>query len=254
MNFENKNIFLFLDYDGTLAPLAAVPEEAVLPPQTKRALLELSRYPGCKIAIVSGRALDDVKRLVGLENVFYVGDHGFRIRGPEVAFDVDVPEKAREAIRHLASVLRAHLAGFPGIYLQPKDLTLSCHYRLARREDLGKIKNIFEEAVRPFVVDGSIRVFEGKEVFEIRPVVDWDKGKAVLWLLENTAFRDPRPTIPVYIGDDTTDEDAFRALAGRGLAIWVGAEKKYQADYCLKDPFEVLDFLDKIKTQIAETR
>lgn len=251
-SLKDKNVFLFLDYDGTLAPIALTPDEAVLPSEMKKALLELTRYPGCKIAIVSGRALDDVERLVGLEKVFYVGDHGFRIRGPEVDFKRDVSEKTQEAIRHLADSLRERLAGFSGIYLQPKDLTLSCHYRQARRQDLEKIRSIFDEVVRPFVAAGSIRIFEGKEVFEVRPTLDWDKGKAVSWLLENAVFESARPVIPIYVGDDTTDVDAFRVLSGRGLSIWVGEGQKYQTDYHLNDPIEVLEFVNKIKALFAE--
>jgi trehalose-phosphatase len=237
---DGRRPALFLDYDGTLAPLAPRPELAILPEATRDVLRRLAeRYP---VAVLSGRGRADVAARVGLEDLTYAGSHGFEIAGPAVHHEVGsaVPEEVeRAAVR-----LREHLEGVPGVLIEPKRFAISVHYRLADPADLPRI-----EAAVDAVLAGhpELRKALGKKLFELRPALDWDKGKALLWLLE-ALHLDPAATLPFYLGDDFTDEDAFRAVEASGLGILVAEEPRpTAATYSLRDPEEVREFLEFLR-------
>ena len=262
---EGRRLALFLDYDGTLSPIAPRPELAVLPEPTREAVVRLAeRGP---VAILSGRGRDDVAALVGLENVFYAGSHGFDISGPPLAeggpplrhqAGPQTGETIPEKIERAAAALRHELAGVPGVLVEPKRFAVAVHYRLAADADLPRV----EQAVdRVLAASEGLRKAPGKKVFELRPDLDWDKGSALLWLLETlgldgTGFLPLY--LPLYIGDDVTDEDAFRVLAsppGRGIGILVAEEPRpTAATYSLRDPDEVRVFLDRLLNSPIATR
>jgi trehalose 6-phosphate phosphatase len=236
---DGRRPALFLDYDGTLSPLAPRPELAILPEATRDVLRRLAeRYP---VAVLSGRGRADVAARVGLENLAYAGSHGFEIAGP--AFRHEVGAEVPKSIESAAARLREHLDGVPGVLLEPKRFAISVHHRLASPADLPRI-----EAAVDAVLAGhpDLRKGLGKKLFELRPALDWDKGKALLWLLE-ALHLDPAATLPFYLGDDLTDEDAFRAVSEieRGIGILVAEEPRpTAAEYSLRDPGEVREFLE----------
>jgi alpha,alpha-trehalase len=235
-----KRVFLFLDYDGTLTPIVERPEQAHLHEEVRRILERATR--GCTVAIISGRDLDDVRDRVQIAGIYYAGSHGFDIAGPR-GLRLQRP-KGRilpvldEAERDLGRALDT----IPGARVERKRFSIAAHYRSAAAGDVGRV----QEAVHR-VADAhpDLRTAEGKKVLELQPAIDWDKGKAVLWLIDVLGLDDPQ-VLPLYIGDDTTDEDAFRALAEAGITIRVGrGARDTQAQYVLADTGEVKGFLER---------
>ena len=243
----NKHIFLFLDYDGTLTPIADYPDKAVISEEVHSLLKDLSAQPRCHIGIISGRALNDVKKMVGLENIIYAGNHGLEIEGPKIKFESQISPRFQSIIRHIKEELSNRLSKIEGILVEDKNVTLSVHYRLATRNDYLLAKKIIEEIIQPFLVSGKIKVTHGKKVIEIKPPVQWNKGRVVAWLFARQMFiLGDQPIVPIYMGDDVTDEDAFRTLKNKGFTIYIGKPKESQAKYYLNDPQEALKFLKMI--------
>lgn len=246
---RGKFIYLFLDYDGTLSPIADTPGRAVMSGRVKRLLFLLSGTPGCRIAIVSGRKLSDLEKRVRLKNIVYVGNHGFEIKGPKIKFKSPVLSRYRRSLEEIKARLCREFSSIRGVIVEDKGYSLGVHYRLAAGKDITAVKNIFYAATLIHEVRGIITVKTGKMALEIRPPIPWNKGKVVLWLLGRRLFalRNKKIKIlPVYIGDDTTDEDAFESLKDRGMTIFVGRPEKTKARFYLKDTEEVAEFLEEI--------
>ncbi len=222
---------VFLDYDGTLSPIAPRPELAILPEETRTVVRRLSeRYP---VAILSGRGREDVASLVGLEGIAYAGSHGYDIAGP--GFRHEVGEGIPETIESAAQELRRELEDLEGVIVEPKRFAISIHFRLAQDEDVPVIERTVDEVASRHP---GLRKGHGKKLFELRPSLDWDKGKALLWILD---AMDLDRAVPLYLGDDITDEDAFRVVE---LGILVAEEpRETLASYWLRNPDEVRRFL-----------
>ncbi|MDJ0968941.1 MAG: trehalose-phosphatase [Kiloniellales bacterium] len=244
----NRRVAVFLDYDGTLTPIVGRPELAVLSEEMRETLAALSQR--CPVMVISGRDRGDVERLVGLKGLVYAGCHGFDIAGPEgpglshleaSGYAPIVAQAARDLERELAPI--------PGIIVENKTYAVAVHFRLAGTEDIGRVEHIVDGVVAR---NPQLRKTGGKKVFELRPNMDWDKGKAVLWLLDALDL-DTAEVVPLYIGDDVTDQDAFDALHGKGLSILVAQDPQAtRADYRLADPAEVGRFLEELTAVLAE--
>ncbi len=248
---------LFLDYDGTLAPLASTPDLATLPEPTREALARAAaRFP---VAILSGRDREDVAAKVGLPDLVYAGCHGFDIAGgaalPDPRLRREVGPGIPAEIAAAAAKLTAALGAMPGVLIEPKRFALSVHYRLAPPERVPEIERAVDEAL---AAHPALQKGLGKKLFELRPKLSWHKGKALLWILCRLGgCRAPtnpempeRPKVPIYIGDDVTDEDAFRAVAARGIGIVVTHDadlgRETAAAYSLRDPAEVREWLERL--------
>jgi trehalose-phosphatase len=219
---------LLLDVDGVLAPIVPRPEDARVPWETRAELARLAgRY--ALVACVTGRVGDDARRIVSVDGVEVVGEHGLEL----------VPE-SEEWVERLAAF--AEQAPWPA---ERKRLTLAFHWRTAPDEDealavLGPLaKQSEEEGLRPRW---------GRKVLEVRPPIDADKGTAVAALLERHGLRRA-----LYAGDDTTDLDAFRALEGLELPVRVAVasaegppELREAADVVVDGPEEFLTLLQRL--------
>lgn len=234
---------VFLDYDGTLTPIVADHTQAFLAPDMRAAVQRLSQR--CPVAIVSGRDLARLKSLVQLDSVFYAGSHGFEISGPAAADER--LERGVEFLPELDQVeqaLRAQLAGIAGHALERKRFSIAVHFRQVAEHDLARLDAVLQ---RVLAEHPRLQRGHGKMVYEIQPDIDWNKGQAVLWLLQRLGLDQPN-RVPLYVGDDITDEDAFRVLAGRGLCIAVRdhGTRQSAADYALQDVNEVQRFLHEL--------
>ncbi|MEK7867994.1 MAG: trehalose-phosphatase [Candidatus Omnitrophota bacterium] len=244
---KDKFIFIFLDYDGTLTPIVQSPDKAIIPRKTKEILRGLSKNPHCRVSIISGRALKDIKNKIGLEGIIYAGNHGLEIDGPKIKFKSPVSSGYMTILKKIKAILKKKLSKIKGVIIEGKGLTLSVHYRLVDTKDAWLVKTIFHEALIHYIVSNKVKIRPGKKVLEIRPPIEWDKGKIVLWLLARWKFiLNGTPCIPIYIGDDATDEDAFKALKNTGLTVFVGDPGNSRAKYYLKNTQEVTEFLEQI--------
>jgi alpha,alpha-trehalase len=235
----NKQPAIFLDYDGTLTPIVQRPAEALLDEDMRTVLKVLASH--CSVAVVSGRDRADVENLVGLDGLIYAGSHGFDISGPG-GMHLE-HEGGKEALPDLAEAeqeLREKLKSVPGVQVERKRFAIAVHYRNASEDDVPFVNTVVGE------VEGAharLKKSLGKKIIELRPNINWDKGKALLWLLDRLGL-ERADVLPVYLGDDLTDEDALRVLAERGIGILVGRHgQPTQARFRLKDVGEVKQFL-----------
>ncbi|UCF09488.1 MAG: trehalose-phosphatase [Candidatus Bipolaricaulota bacterium] len=233
---------VFLDYDGTLTPIVSRPEFAVLSEEMRSTVERVAA--ACPTSIVSGRGRDDVAALVGIPELVVAGSHGFDIVGPEgLELRLDIADEAQPLIAELVTGFRAATADVDGAIVEDKRFSLAVHYRLVADEEVPALEAMVDAAA---AAHPQLRKTLGKKVFELRPDIDWDKGKALLWLLEALDLeRDD--VLPLYIGDDVTDEDAFAAIADRGVGILVSdAPRPTAAQYWLQNTREVGAFLDRL--------
>lgn len=237
---EAGRMLVALDFDGTLSPIVERPEDAALLEGLAGPLAELVSRRDTVAAVVSGRGLTDVRDRIRLDAMYYAGNHGFEIEGPGTSRVHDAAAQARPALEQCASALQSALADEPGTEVEDKQWTLSIHYRRAERDGA---ESRVRAAVRQHCRQPGLRVTEGKMVFEVRPDVRWDKGFATEFLMDAIADGDELPAI--FIGDDRTDEDAFRVVRDRGGGIVVGdpPPPDTEALAWVRDPGEVLELV-----------
>jgi len=233
------------DFDGTLTPIVSHPDQAQLCDGTRDKLRTLAAHPGVDVAIVSGRALEDLSRRVAIPGLILAGNHGLEIVGRDIVFLEPTAIALRAELQALASLIERDLRAIPGAHLENKKLTLSVHFRQAAVEHHEEIRRIVQGHAA--LHDGRIVITPGSMVWEVRPRVDWHKGAAVNWIRRHVGGPS---SVVLYVGDDRTDEDAFRALP-REITVKVGTEPT-AANYFLEkvdDASRVLDWLLKIDNQ-----
>lgn len=243
------HLLLLSDYDGTLTPIVSRPDKAILPPEVRDKLRTLAAKPTISVGIVSGRSLSEVKSLVAVTEIYYAGNHGFEIEGPGIKFIHPVAQAAQSKIQDILRQLTAKLANIEGVLIEDKGLSLSVHYRLVSKKGEPLVAQIFQQVTSPWLRRDEIKVTSGKKIWEVRPQIDWHKGKAV-----ETISQEIKESLKleqlliIYLGDDTTDEDAFRIIhRPHGWSIFVGPENpSSNADYFLNSTAEVATFLSRL--------
>jgi len=235
-----KGIIFFLDYDGTLTPIKPKPHQAKIDKSTKDLLKKLVKKTKRNVFIVSGRGLADVKKMLRIPGLYYIGNHGIEVKGPGINYIYPPAKTLKPILQKCHRVIKKNVKA-KGIALENKGYTLSLHYRGAQKNQKPGIKKAFWIAISGVLRTGKIKITSGKEVLEVRPNIKWDKGKILKWVLKkkNTKF-----LLPICIGDDITDEDAFRALGKKGISILVSKKKrKTKAQYRLASVKEVVNLL-----------
>jgi trehalose-phosphatase len=237
---SGDRLAVFLDYDGTLTPIVSRPEDAWLSESMRQTLRSLTaRVP---VAILSGRDLDDVRGRVYVDGIVYAGSHGFDIAGAG-GLRRELGAAYLSVLDAVETELREALDEIPGAQLERKHFSVAAHYRNVNEDDAARVALAVDAVAARH---RELRIIDGKKVYELLPDIDWDKGKAVLWLLEALELERGN-ALPIYIGDDRTDEDAFRALEKRGAGILVSEQPQVTAaSYCLRDAEEVERFLREI--------
>lgn len=233
---------LFLDYDGTLVPLAQRPGLAVASPQLRAAVAQLAeRMP---VAVVSGRGRADVTQMLDVGGITYAGSHGFDIRDAEGRdLSGTIGDPYLPALEQAAQALAAALTPIEGAFVEDKLYAIAIHYREAAPDTHRVIGDIVTaEAAR----HAGLKQTGGKMIHELRPAIAWDKGTAVMRVMEALGLT-TETSIPIFIGDDETDEDAFKAIAATGIGIRVGADHAAtHAHYRLNTPEDVHGFLERL--------
>jgi trehalose-phosphatase len=234
---QAPHLLICLDYDGTLAPFEESPGGVYLSQQMQRLLRSLAGHESATLVILSGRERNDLQKRVGIENIVYAGNHGLEISGPGLILIEPTALKFWEPLQELASTLAPSLKAIPGAFVEDKGLTLTIHYRAVSESRHEEVQRTLEDALRrtgrPFVLTA------GDKVFEIRPPVAWNKGIAVQWIRQQL----DEQVLPIYLGDDLTDEDAFIALSD-AITIKVGESPQTAALYRIENQEEVRRFLE----------
>lgn len=241
---KNMEPAFFLDYDGTLTPIVQRPEDAVISDSMRKTLSKLAER--FTVAVVTGRDLHDVKQFIRLNNIIYSGSHGYITSGPNgLHMEHDDSEKIITVLDKIEKELHEALDdSTEGVQIDRKRYAIAVHYRNAREKDISTVNDAVDQMLKrhPEHIRG-----EGKMVVEIKPDIDWHKGKAVLWIMEALEIHENKNVIPVFIGDDVTDEDAFKAIKGKGIGILVENHgQPTAADYSLKNVYQVERFFDTI--------
>ncbi|CAL9243113.1 unnamed protein product [Arabidopsis halleri] len=264
---KGKRIALFLDYDGTLSPIVEEPDCAYMSSAMRSAVQNVAKY--FPTAIISGRSRDKVYEFVSLSELYYAGSHGMDIMSPageslnhehsrtvsvnEQGKDVNLFQPASEFLPMIDKVLCSLIEStkdIKGVKVEDNKFCISVHYRNVEEKNWALVAQCVDDVIRTYP---KLRLTHGRKVLEIRPVIDWDKGKAVTFLLESLgSLNNCEDVLPIYVGDDRTDEDAFKVLRdgpNHGYGILVSAvPKDSNAFYSLRDPSEVMEFLKSLVT------
>lgn len=249
-SIQGKLPVFFLDYDGTLSPIVDTPDEAYMSTEMREAVKKLTFHFPC--AIVSGRAKQKVKNFVKLDSIFYAGSHGLDISGPDYyPINTNVSTSIETQLMELEEELNDALNHIDGAWVENNRFALSVHYRHVELSKVGEVQKVVESVLVARGTNNEIRISHGKKVLELKPNNRWHKGAAVLWILEKLNLDNNPDIVPFFIGDDTTDEDAFVTLRklGKGVPILVcdKPESRYTAaSYRLTDPEDVKEFLSRV--------
>ncbi len=239
---QGNEVAVFLDYDGTLTPIVSRPEDARLSEDMRQTVRELARH--YTVAIISGRDRKDLRDRVKVEGIYYAGSHGFDIIGPQNLKKV-LPEAQAllPVLEEVEQSLQEIVRRFKGSQIERKKFSIAMHYRnVAPQEQEDVIQHVQEKSEDY----QNIKLRHGKKVLELLPAIDWDKGKALLWLLEKMPLHG-NDIVSIYIGDDLTDEDAFRVLDENSFGIVVRHEnRKTLADFAVESTGEVQAFLHEL--------
>ncbi|EKD27355.1 MAG: hypothetical protein ACD_79C00746G0002 [uncultured bacterium] len=240
---QNNPVLLFLDFDGTLTPIVNDANKPQLSSEMKSVLQKLSEMPHVKVAIITGRSIKDIKSRVKIKNLIYSGNHGLEIKGDNLNFKYPIQSSYKQNLKYIYSSLNQKLNSINGVLIQNKNLTLSLHYRMVEKKDTAFVKKIFYETVKK-ADKRFIKILKGKKVLDIRPNIFWSKGDAVQYLINNYKS-DPAfiKAVPVFFGDDITDEFVFKRLQKNGITVRIGKSKISQAKFYLNSPEELHQFL-----------
>ncbi|WP_424020036.1 trehalose-phosphatase (plasmid) [Halorientalis pallida] len=241
---RGSGLLVAVDFDGTLAPIATDPDRPQITPENRIALSRLSARNDAVVAVVSGRELADLRSRAEVPGAIYAGNHGFEVaRGTDRVVH-PAARRYRPALDRARTLVRRALADIPGCLVEDKTLSLTVHYR--------QVPAAYQPAVTDRIaslaprLDDCLRLVSGRKSVEIRPRIDWDKGRAVQWI---------RATLPtgygtVYLGDDTTDEDVFRTLRAGDVGVHVGS-RDTDAEFRLASQRDVAPFLDWLGRRVT---
>ncbi|ELZ26870.1 trehalose-phosphatase [Halosimplex carlsbadense 2-9-1] len=233
-----------LDFDGVLAPIVDDPDAAAMPPALRERVVALRDRDSVRVAVVSGRELADLRDRIAVDGIAYAGNHGLERRVDDRRSVAPDARESRDAVSRVCDRLGDRLAHVPGVEIEDKGLTATVHVRGVPDDRTPEVERVVRDTVEETTADGpAMEIRDGKAIREVRPAVEWDKGRAV----EQLAEAAPDGWLPLYVGDDVTDEDAFEALRerGDGLGVLVG-ERETAADYRIERQRDVRELLDLV--------
>lgn len=238
---------VFFDFDGTLSDIVDNPDAARPVAGAVEALQQLAAQ--CPVAVLSGRDLADVTKRVAVARIWYAGSHGFELTAPDgTHHQNEAAAAAIPVLEQAAGELRGRLGSIPGVVVEHKRFGVAVHYRNAARDRVGEVA----AAVRAAGRRDELRVTTGREVIELRPDLDWDKGKTLRWVMDH--LPDSASLTPFYLGDDITDEDAFDAVLPAGVPIVVrhneDGDRATAALFALDTPAQVSQFTERLAGEL----
>jgi alpha,alpha-trehalase len=249
----NRRPVVFLDFDGTLSDIVDHPDSATLVEGADDALRALAAQ--CPVAVISGRDVADVRERVKVDGVWYVGGHGCEVIAPDGTHVENADDGVAATVARAASRLTEALSDIPGITVERKRFAVAVHYRNADPKDVDGVI----AAVRELARAEGLRITPGRKVIQLRPSTDGDKGTTLGWLLQRIVGAhdaDPAAVLPIYIGDDITDEDAFDAVQFDGVGIAVrhdeDGDRPSAAPFSLENPSAVADFVRRLAQDLEQ--
>ncbi|KAJ8919101.1 hypothetical protein NQ315_012086 [Exocentrus adspersus] len=245
---SSSELAVLLDYDGTLTPIVAHPDLAKIPEETKSVLQRLSKINGVFLAIISGRNVNNVKEMVGIGNITYAGNHGLEVLYPDGNLYIhQLPTEFDQAVTNLIKKLEEKVVK-NGAWIENKGASLTFHFRAVPEN----LRHEIEETAHKIIEDAGFKVGKAHCALEARPTVDWNKGKVALLILNKNYGEDwSRKVKVIFVGDDTTDEDAMKALKGSAATFRVAASSNIttHAEKLLSSTeavYEMLVFVEKL--------
>lgn len=243
-------LLLMTDYDGTLTPIVDDPADAILAARTREDLARVARSPRARVAVISGRGLEDLQERVALDDVIYAGCHGLEVRGPDLVFRHPDAVAQQSMVGAVGEVLLRRSPAVRGMRVEAKGLAVAVHYRHVAADEIRRVEAELARAMREH--GGRLKIFHGSKVIEVLPQVAWTKGECAQWIQEQVQASLPGPPLWLYLGDDWTDEHAFQVLDGHALTIRVGdTVPGSRATYRLRDVSEVHRLLAMLADGVA---
>lgn len=235
-------LLLALDFDGTLADIAPTPRTAVLGDRTRMILERLVRRPDTRVAIISGRSIADLRDRAEIPGIYYSGNHGLEIEGPGIRWS---HPQAQYLDLATTAALTEDTADLPGVLVERKQIGFAVHYRLAGERERAELRR--RMFARLAELQSRYRLVHGKMVYDFRLDVSWGKAHAL---------REIRRTLiggwtSMFIGDDTTDEEAFAEIGPRALTVRVGRVRRSSAQYVVPSRRIVDELLDRLSRRAA---
>lgn len=246
-----QNLLLLSDYDGTLTPIVRDPSDAWLSHDVRADIGILAASGRVRVGILSGRALDDLRLRVGVEGVLYAGCHGLEVEGPTMRFQHPAADERRTMLASLATTLSERTAELGGVVVESKGLAVAVHYRNASLAEQARLLTVLRGTLGSRV---DLRSLHGRKVVEILPTQTWDKGRCAVWIRDHVLRASTPHVTTVYMGDDATDEPAFRALRGDALTIKVGGSGPTLAACALAGVDGVHRLLSALAAEVDERR
>ncbi len=243
---QRDHLAVLTDFDGTLAEIRRFPWEVEMPPRIRRLLKDL-RDRGALVGVVSGRTLADLEALVRIPNIWYAGEHGMFVQRPN-GERIPMADAAHlDRIERVRQLLGERLKDVPGVRVEAKHAAVAVHYRGAHRDRIETGRKIVNRAASEI---GGLDVMQGKMVWDIVPLTAIDKGTAVKTILQEAALQRPGSWLPVFLGDDTTDENVFTKMTD-GITVAVGQPRDTAARFFVPSPSEVADFLSRLAKELG---
>lgn len=239
---RRNRLLIMTDYDGTLVPIRERPEFALPGPGLLKVIKRLAKNPLVLLAIISGREADQLKKLIPVDGIYLIGCHGAEILYPNGERFTTIDEKKLAPVMEMiADQAISCSSDQKGFIVERKKVALALHYRMADRSTAIKVLLDFITAVKPIAMKNNLEFITGKKVIEVR-FKGINKGKAARYLMKlHPDF------YPIYLGDDKTDEDAFKEVQEKGLGILVLEHTKATAaSHWLRSPNDVLRFMQII--------
>lgn len=239
-----EGVFVGFDFDGTLAPIAEDPEAPTLSERIESPLQKLVQHQNVGVAVISGRELEDLVDRVGVDDIIYAGNHGLEIYRDGVYTVRADADEYETFLQSVADTLHRSVADVPGCRIEHKGVTLSVHVRQTPSNRVDDVRRTVESEVND---NSELELTRGKQVFELRPSVSVDKGDTLTMLSAEMS----QDWLTLYLGDDTTDEDAFEAIQPDGIGIHIGSNPETAAQYRIPTQQEVPAFLDWLVTVVS---
>lgn len=243
---EAKKIILFLDYDGTLVGFKDDPEQVKTPADVIGLIGQLRSDPTYEIIIITGRTLKDITSKIPIHQIHYAAVHGLHIQhvdGTETI--MNKADKIQSTLSKIKKQAQIAFSDEPNIRIEDKSFTLAFHYRMLSNKEKQSAKKRFNAIANDIIDTNEIELLKGDNVIEVRPQ-GWNKGTTVSYFLDH--YQEDIPTLPIYIGDDTTDEDGFGILHDPAITIIVknGTTRNTSASYWVHNPDDVVQFLSQL--------